>query len=1219
MALTYKGLETLIKDKIAQSIQSSSNETLLGFLDIDEDTQDLVIETIRNHPLEKLWSGEGMFFQFLLRNTPATACYGLSVAAAIGLQEEDSEGDGVEDHLGFGGFYSAWKKVFGFAPENDQRGNLAATFISSLRELGLKAGTIYPEKPLHHKGGCYLFHGAILPHYINQLHDALNRLRKHPLPDTAHPEQVKEFALRLAQKVQKGRLKKTLESEAGSILVSRLVRWCKTGDESLFPPHVSELLETEEGQKHFPRPKPAFLSFDTYSEDLCLCLPKQNSEVASNSSTWEVPSLPSLLSLNERHPIPLSELPSLPPKFDVKLTGLSGQSDKTYGFYNGIDPQIGFRIFDASNGYERTFNTKTTQVELAENKDYLLLFDATCSVSGQQVPQPMQCGSASGWQYLTFTAKAGSVVDVSRGNIKWTLSPRTKAGIYFIRNQIDVFQVKRLADDSRLRVYYGAGFNISCVVPSHLMSGAKLTFLHPTLGVEQVNLGPLATQASPGLVDVSRDFNAWLQTLPDAIHEITLRLEYGNRRRVEELVYWKGLDRISALGDFLCTTLPKNLIAERGFSRKNNDLRRTIGRPVLKVKVGAANEEWEMPSNRVQIVVSESDGSRQEIEEGGTLDVRPKEDRLVHFHTGGLLPVELLENGRVICTLSERKPSVSLFLSGLSQNSIGQIDAQFVSSVGVPEPYPLLKWRKPSIADTCTYDAGDVSTWTFERIGNSNTSSFGIHITKLNGVFSGSCLIPSGNTQPLFTFASTELYEESLKPGIICRVIPCDSSRDVSVEISIDDSAEHGSIWLAGIYCRETNSQIWEPVCCREKFGLSKAQLILQKPLNGQNPDEASQVLFWNNTLSHSPLTNAVLDSWLSIARELFGWKFPSVVWRQNQPLVESLYKVLSEKAFVLGTLESKQVWQKHALDNLCAHANSHSDVRKPLLLTSSAPSMAAQSLITGPTATGTKAKTMIEACFETASSYDLLNAQNLTDLNNWGGTFGRDLSENFLPLFYKTKPPFKQINGYLRFFDFPFQTWTQSLLKDCEQDVLSNDDLLSYTHFVRCLESLQHRADQLVNIIQQPGAGEETRGAWLRPFITNVKAQLSHVRSAIWTIEPKLKSSLQGLGSDDCDLESCGMWPIKQVQFLATYPDRELINGIAAHCCLIAFALRSRAVVRIDDARMLSMLRLLIPNQNQQSLEQQMNLVLGTAPELFAFYYLFFTLTITPSYELGN
>jgi hypothetical protein len=926
-----------------------------------------------------------------------------------------------------------------------------------------------------------------------------------------------------------------------------------------------------------------------------------------------VPGLPSLLSLNERHPIPLSELPSLPPKFDVKLTGLSGQSDKTYGFYNGIDPQIGFRIFDASNGHERTFNPKTLEVELAENKDYLLLFDPACSVSGQQVPQPMQCGSASGWYYLTFTAKAGSVVDVSRGNVKWTLSPRTRAGIYLIRNQTDIFQVKRLADDSRLRVYYGAGFNISCVVPFHLMPGAKLTFLHPTLGAEQVNLGPLATQESPGLVDVSRDFNAWLQALPDAIHEIMLRLEYGNRRRIEDLVYWKGLDRISALGDFLCTSLPSNLFAERGFSRNNNELKRTIGRPVLKVKFGAANEEWEMPSNRVQIVVSESDGSRQEIEEGGSLDVRPNEDRLVHFHTGGLLPVEILENGSVICTLSERKPSVSLFLSGLSQNSIGQIDAQFVSSVGVPNPYPLLKWRKPSIADACTYRPGGVSTWTFERIGNSNTSSFGIHLTKLNDVFSGSRVIPSGNTQPAFTFASTTSHQQLLAQGINCRVIPSASSSEVDIEISIDYSAEQGNLWIADLYARETNSQIWEPVCCREKVNLSKARLIFQPPRNVQNLGDAFQDFFWGKTLSQTPLTDAELGSWLSISRDLLEWKYPTEVWRQNQPLMESLYPSLSRIALAAGTPTSKQIWQKHALDNLCAHVNSHSDVRKPLLLISSAPSMAAQSLLTGPTAAGTKAKTMIEACFHTASSYDLLNAQNLTDLNNWGGTFGRDLNDKFLLLFYQTKPAFKQIEGCLRFFDFPFQTWTQLLLQDCQRDVLSNDDLLSYTHFVRCLEALQHRADQLVNIVQQPGAGAGTKGAWLKPFITNVKAHLSHVFSAIWTIEPKLKPSLQRLAQTGCVLDSCGMWPIEQVQFLATYPDRELINGIAAHVCLIAFALRCRAVGKINEEKMLSLLKFLIPNPNQPSLEQQMNLVLGTAPELFAFYYLFFTLTLHP------
>ncbi len=90
-------IEDFLASKIAQAVQASPDDALLGFLDVDQETQQGVLDALRNRP-------NFSTINHYLRRYPALTCYGLSVAVSIGLEDED---------VGSGAIYGAWRKRAG--------------------------------------------------------------------------------------------------------------------------------------------------------------------------------------------------------------------------------------------------------------------------------------------------------------------------------------------------------------------------------------------------------------------------------------------------------------------------------------------------------------------------------------------------------------------------------------------------------------------------------------------------------------------------------------------------------------------------------------------------------------------------------------------------------------------------------------------------------------------------------------------------------------------------------------------------------------------------------------------------------------------------------------------------------------------------------------------------------------------------------------------------
>lgn len=1187
-------LEKTLATKIDASLKSSPDDTLLGFLDIGEELQNSALEVLKG------CSGFNGLIK-LLRTHPALATYGLSVAAPIGLQDED---------VGAGAFYEAWRSAIGMFPSQPDREPLAQAFIHALNRLGLPSGTISPEHEIHWHGGCYLFHAAILPHFVGPLQAALAAAQQlRPMPDLEDDEMSSAFAHLLAQNTAQAqqRLKRVLESKVGSFLVKRVVRWHLTRDDTLFPAHIRKFLVEQRGQVAFLRSP--YVAFDEMAGRLQLVLPAQTPAVADAQTRWTVGALAPLRASSERPPISLDEITS-EPTFEVKLSQLRGDlKDITYQIESRFSAERGFRLFDATTGKERKASTGEL-VDLTPGQTYLVVFDDASSVVSDH-----QVESAGELRYvrLEVTPRSEPLV-IQRDSRTWTLKPKFRPGLFVSREEARVFHVNRVADGHSIPVTYGDGLALTCCVASESTGRPKLTFSSTSGALHCFEpCNPDSSVTGMALYDVGAELRNWLQALPEAVHAITATLESDGRKMTHELYFWKGLERISRYGDFYCSSLPVNLAQISGFDKRDSVIVRKQGyngRPELAFRnLGMLEvERWEVPANRVKIVVVQNTGTPTELDERAEVDVLPDDDRVIQFRTGGLAPIRLSVNGTTIGEVSPEKPLLSKFLSSLvaAFGKAGKIKAECVSTISDEKPWSVLYWRTPQAAVACCSEdsPNDQARWLIKKISTRGITCFRVKLTdiakRIRGLESEACFELS------LSKADGSSDEIEPVPGLTCSLSKLD---DVLVQIRIrfTQSAQPDAVLLLEVECLLEGNADWHPLLCCEAYSrLSIVRVLLIGKGNRDAHSTPFSELFWgriSGALPHTALawqlTGDDFFRWLDTARWLIESRHPTDVWKQNGTRFKSLYERLSAVGLRLDQIH-KTEWWSHAISTLNHHAMEPQPVIVPCLLMACGWQLASTSLV------GCSPKLpvtgIVSRTFREAFTYE--NHGEPNDLNYLRGACGSRVAPEYLTLF----------TGWLELVRerpvalgrFKYNSWLESLRKHCGNEMLSSETdgivLLSSQHLVYCLFKAMQRTETLI------GVSSKEHGQWL-------SGPISSLQTSGDTINGAVTSTLIGL-TGGITIDS--LWnSAKQVPFTRDDEQRrELLSNLMGGACLLALLFRARSRNLIDSATQERRLKSLMGNRTidldvTERISTQIAIVLGTAPELFAFYFLHFTLSL--------
>lgn len=1191
-------IERTIAEKIEASLKLSPDDTLLGFLDIND--------TVQNETLGVLRSQGSHFIALasLLRQYPALSVYGLAVAAPIGLQDED---------VGGGAFYGAWESAFGMTPDSSQREPLAQQFLRTLDHLGLPSGTISPDHAMHWHGGCYLFHAGILPHFVDPLRSALESAQiELPLPDPDDDEMSAKFARVLADKVHPAqlRLKKVLNSRVGSFLVRRLVRWHLTADNSLFPAHIQPLLREQKGRGVLLRSP--FVAFNESEGKLQLVLPAQSSTIADTQTRWVVGEH-EFRAANERPPIPLEELAS-EGSLIIKLARIKdNRPDISCKLEIGFSENRPFRLFDAATGRERKIAVLGDAIELTPGQSYWVVLSESVQVISEH---PEEQSGESRFVRLDVTPTS-EPLKIQSGSNTWQLKPKNRPGLFFSRDNARTFTATRVADGKEIRVTYGDAVGLTCCVPCESQNH-PMAWLSSSAGKSFDYCFKLDTPSSLAadisLYDIGEQLRSWVCSLPPSVQVITATLELDGRKMSYEWCFWKGLERISLYGDFICSQLPENLVHFYGFEKKGCSLIRKqshTSRPELAFsQLGLLEvERWDIPANRIKIYVISKAGSFTELKEVAELDVLPNDERIIQFRSGGLMPIRLYVNGSAIGEISPDRPVLSRFVGSLvaEYGKAGTIKADTVIEALHDRPWKVLHWRTPQAALECREESSPSgeARWLIRKISSCGISGLRIRLMdvhkKINGEDSVSVLdLPQ--PEEIATNAESEPI-----PGLSCSVrkIPGNSFQ---ILVNFTCASQLGTVWLMEFECLPEGTTEWQSLMCCEPYGrLSVIRLLFIGSAPPQElASDAFSELFWgklSNTLSPdsavSMLAGAGFKQWIETAQRLVHFKYPTAVWKQNGHRLKSIYERLSIVA-ANGTAKERASWWSCAIGSLNEHSMESHPVIVPSLLLSHGWNVAALPL-DGCTPVfpmaGIISRTMAEAfMYENHGYQNDLNYVRLACeegrvdyeyLMHYSG-WNKILSQTAVPL------------GNIK-----YQDWIDRLKKQLSREDPSSEEddirLLSAKHLAYCLAKAMHRGEILLDVASQD------HGHWLSGPISGIQTSGDAINASVASL---LSSRIPAPLVD-------ALWnPAAEAIFTQGIAQRqELLVNLMRGTFLIALVLRAKSRGFINAAAAEHHLKKLLGNRSNTDRNDlvlmQLEMVLGAAPELFTYFFLHFTLSL--------
>lgn len=1188
--MDLSSLETSLAAVVARSAEESPEDTILGFIEVDESTQKQILDALRIGCLAGTIGG-------MLKQYPCLTTYGLSVAAPIGMMDEA---------VFSGGFYNAWESAFSYKPENGFRERLANAFNRAVDGLGLPIGTITPEWAAHLKGGCYLFHSGILPHYVQPLKVALERaLKRRPLPDPEDDAQCENFARLLAELVHPAqvRLRKTLLCPVGAFLARRLVRWHLTGDDSLFPAHIQGLLAEQKGKTVYAQSP--YLSFNEGAGEIQLVLPAQSEKLAGPETRWTVPGLSPMRAMSARPAIPLSELETTGDSFPVTLSHLKdGFEAIDYIVRAGTSESMPFLVFEVKRNRELKVSHSGDRVGLRPGEAFLILLGPSVRVASSHMEEV--CGKARVVRYEAAPADEPLLLEANGKS--WQLRPAIKPGLYLSRDEACQLTFHSATEDRPITVSYGTGFNLTCFVPFE--THAESVEFSTSLGAQftkRLDLPSGVVHGNLNYFDLTAQLMTWIRSLPDAIIRVEVAVYLANRTLITHWIFWKGLDRISIYGDIRWDTPPRNLAQHPGFKSTPGGLDRESrhgGQSELVIRgLGKfETERWIVPSNRVEVTLVDDSGATQPVDARESLELVSSDRRVIQFRSGGLMPIVLRANGKRIGMISPNQPVICRYPEALIAE-LGKAATVFAETV-LPVPgepsWPVVSWQAPLTAKQVhTPEASPIEmTWLVRKIHTSGLEGLRVRLRRVDKGFLGT----EDELSVELSIPDDEETESATVPvpGITLSLLR--KKKGLDLEVKFDRQTQSGTVWSVEVDGKTDDSSPWQVLVVPEGHGrLARVRFLMV----GSAPPEDSALrdLFWTNVTGDLPadspvlrMTTAEVLRAVAETSKLLAWKYPTSVWHQNAGRLKALSSRVSAAAADSGS-KGRGAWWAWAIESLSRHSREHQPVVIPELPILHGFRIAAETLsgcdVPEIPLEGVVARSFAETirfesivgpgCLDYVTAACQTRRVDLGLLQRFEG-FNSLINQKNVPL------------GPLQFRD-----WIDDLYNSCKSRGLELDDeespLLSPSHFVRSLTKARRRC----LVLNSVSSAEE--GHWLSGPISRLNLHLDEIEASINAL---LRTTLRGAPVDL-------FWkPFAETSLSSEAGDAgPLLRALMPGTLLLALALRQHAVGKIDRVTLAHHLRKIVGGESKGKVfHDQAGLLIATAPELFAFYFLLFTLT---------
>jgi len=1156
-----------VKDrKIMQLIGECSTPTILGLLPVNPTEQEAILELVNT-----LSNGRFPLLAKLQEDYPAATSYAIALALSKGTTEAN--------------FYKALENGLGVRISSNERPVMSMALDVACRALGLVMPDSDEETHTDRNLRPIIFQAGILHYWVEHLAGAvLSYLEKNPCPDLEDEQQVAPFARLLADRVPAAqmRLRRTLESSVGPLVCRAILNAFNTKDFDQLPPHLREPMREARRKTGGESIRSPYLRYNAEDGTLEVVLPKQSPRLADFNSCW-VLGKNTYNALIERT-LAVGDLPGT--KCQICLTGLRSQfKDQAFTVKMATDEHEPFFIFRALDGRRLQIGLRPV-IELPLG-DYHVLLPVEHKTSEEDAFG--QRGQFKTGKVEMFPGRVDLKITV--GVNKYLLRPRLGSDLI-----LQDRHGNKLQSLDGTTIFYGDSLDINAFTPTG-SSAASAAMEFKMACLENPGVAPLR------LLRESADMNGayyfyelsvdlvqpFLNGLPAGIHEVLVTAEGSARSFTRRFFYWKGFRRTTKNFGFVCDSVPKNFDATTsvGVRTAEKGLQICEEHHGAEVVIGINHPQRAFTLAKPGIWLRLMDSDRLDsrpIALGKNIDVKASEQLILE--SGDTLTWTICCESTVLAELKPGQAKHTLNLGAVLSQFGESLALEAKSSSG--QTLSLLSFAKANLARKLTIQAAPGSQQyqaTF-RISRSQIRELELEVQNFADLGSGTKAqkieVAEGE------FELTGFGEDAAKLRFAVEENDWIATLDVNL-VKLPPG-----VYFVDFRSRKVDQTRWQPLRVADKHGLSESRLVICGDLlDGEQKCGWTRVL--NDALRNRDLTDRVvpipvleteLESLLAKLQKALLFKYASEVWPYIQWLETALVR-LCQHTYGAGLNSVGQVYARIAVSSLSQKSESALSIHSTLIFGSQELLLAQAG---GAFAGVGPAESQIGRTFQ-----ELGNLYKLASLKAYafqGGAIDLKLFGYFANAPAVSSGFAPEFQGF-RFQEFLKELAEQSEELDFKQSDITAALLLTPEHFVAAVRALNRRFRPLEQVRNSIETGA-TLGR-LNQEIQSCGNQLDQVSPVVKDLvgHPNYLSLSITISSAESGLVQV----VSDLLLTVTGLARLTANGLLSpeHYCQ-----------RLDE--------LLCPEG--ASLTRRVHrlcLLMSLAPELFAFYMLFWEATMKP------
>ncbi len=1153
-----------------QLIGRTEHSTILGLLPVELSDQHTILELITT-----LCDGSFNRLAQFQEDYPAVTSYGIALALSAGTKEAN--------------LYNALQDQLGVPFALPRRQELSVAFDVACRALGLVMPDAEEDTQCDRNLRPIIFQAGILHYWVKPLANAVTTyLERNPCPDLEDEHQVARFARLLAERVPvaQARLRRTLESSVGPLVCRAILGAFSSKDFDQLPPHLREPMREAGKKSGGTSIRSPYLRYDPENGRMEVVLPKQSSRLADFSSCW-VLGTNSYNALIERTLV-VEDMPGVGAQ--IRLTGLRNKlQDQTFDVKLTPDQLDPFFVFRAEDG-RRLQVGMPPAIELPLG-DYHLLIPLCCMTNEED--EFVVRGAFKTATVEIFPGRPDLGIHVAGRDA--VIRPRLGSDI-LIRDQAG----NKLQSVGGQAIFYGDTMEVQAFTPV-VLGGCSETMEYridcldnPSIGPSRVLREATVTSGAYMFHDLSADLvRPFLRRLPAGIYDVQITAEGHSRHFTKRFAYWRGFRRTTKTFGYVCIEAPLNFDATSsiGVRKHEKGLELCEDHHAAEVVVGIKQPTRTFSLVKPGIWLRLTEPDRLEgraISMGRSIEVASSEQLVVE--SGDALPWTIRCNETTLAVLKPGQAKHTLHLGAV----LGQFGDSCVLEAAHEgaQPQTLISLSKANLARDLAIVCvpGDLFYRAAFRIGRAQVRELELQVV---------------NFADEATVSRTQRIEAA--EGVC--VITAFASDAATLRFTVDEAdwvvtfeanlaAAPPGIYFVDFKARKDGQIRWQPLKVADKHGLSESRLVVSTTPVAPNAGGS-----WAHLLKRAkerPDIDSSKDSAVGVAgmtteeckqtlERLQGallFKYASAVWPAIQWLETALVRV-SQNAYADWSQPICTTFAGVAVSSLTRKSDSPLSIHTTLVFGSQELVLAQR----GETFAGLGTPdTDVGRTFQELGA--LARAASLSIYAFQGGAIDRKFFGYF------ANAPAVSTRRATEFEDFRGQDFFKDLAEglqvlESRQSDIATDLLLTPEHLLAAVRALNRRFRPL----ELARNSNQTDAA-----LGRLTSEIQACGNRLDQVSPTVKDLVHFPNYVELSI------PIRIAESALVQVVSDLLLTVTGLARLTGHGLLSRT----DFVRRLG--ELLTPEGPSLSRRtHRLCLLMSLAPELFAFYMLFWESTLKP------